>query len=260
MRISIITINYNNIDGLKKTMASVLNQTYGNIDYIVVDGGSTDGSKAHIESYQINVANWVSEPDKGIYHAMNKGITYSTGAYVLFLNSGDVLCNPNVLNEFVNHSKFHGDIVYGDYVFNHGEKQYPDHLTPLFFMKTSLPHQSTLFKKSVFEKMGGYDETYKFCADRDFYLKCYLSGQFIFTRVPIALTLFDLSGVSNNIEYIATKQQEDERLFKENFGVFYEDYKQNILQQKELNKLKRETIEGVLKRVKNKIMSICRLR
>lgn len=259
MRITVITINYNNLEGLKKTVVSVVEQTYTDLEYIVIDGGSTDGSAKYVENYHEDIAYWVSEPDKGIYNAMNKGIDKATGDYLLFLNSGDVLITPTVFDEFVNHSKFKGDIIYGDYVFKDGGKQYPDHLTPFFFMRTSLPHQSTLFHKSVFEKMGGYDETYKLCADRDFYLKCFLSGEFLFSRVPIALSLFDLSGLSNDLEYLEIKKQEDERLFKTNFGIYYEDYQQMIFLQKELNETKRETFNGILKRIKNKMISICRI-
>ncbi|MGK0307850.1 MAG: glycosyltransferase involved in cell wall biosynthesis, partial [Urechidicola sp.] len=100
MLISIITINYNDAVGLKKTMASVLEQTYEDIEYIVIDGGSTDGSKAYIELYHKDLAYWVSEPDQGIYHAMNKGIDQATGDYLLFLNSGDWLVDNFVIDKF----------------------------------------------------------------------------------------------------------------------------------------------------------------
>ena len=86
MLISIITINYNNVVGLKRTMSSVFEQTYKNIEYIIIDGGSTDGSKAYLQDHNQNIDYWVSEPDKGVYNAMNKGIKIASGEYVLFLN------------------------------------------------------------------------------------------------------------------------------------------------------------------------------
>src|SRR5688572_27521016 len=98
-KISIITINYNNLDGLKRTVDSVVNQTWQEFEYIVIDGGSTDGSGAYIESKSKHFHYWVSEPDKGIYNAMNKGIVKATGEYLLFLNSGDHFFNDTVLEK-----------------------------------------------------------------------------------------------------------------------------------------------------------------
>ena len=86
MKISIITINYQNLEGLKKTVQSVINQTYSNIEYIVIDGNSEDGTKEFLESQDSNIEYWISEPDKGIYNAMNKGILKAKGDYLLFLN------------------------------------------------------------------------------------------------------------------------------------------------------------------------------
>ena len=90
-KLSIITINYNNLEGLKRTVESVINQTSKEFEYIVIDGGSNDGSGAYIESKSEHIDYWVSEPDKGIYNAMNKGIAKASGEYLLFLNSGDHL-------------------------------------------------------------------------------------------------------------------------------------------------------------------------
>ena len=99
-KISVITINYNNCKGLQRTLRSVLSQTYPILEYIVIDGGSTDGSVEEIRKLESNIDYWVSESDKGIYHAMNKGIRKATGDYCLFLNSGDSLHDVNTLSEF----------------------------------------------------------------------------------------------------------------------------------------------------------------
>ena len=101
MKISIITINYNNIQGLKQTLFSVLEQDYNNIEYIVIDGGSTDGSKELLRAKSDELFYWVSERDKGVYNAMNKGIAQSTGDYLIFMNSGDVFFNKHVLSDFL---------------------------------------------------------------------------------------------------------------------------------------------------------------
>ena len=96
-QLSIITINYNNLAGLQKTFESVFNQTFQDFEYIVIDGGSTDGSKELIEQYHDKIDYWVSEPDSGIYNAMNKGIVRANGEYLQFLNSGDSLLGENIL-------------------------------------------------------------------------------------------------------------------------------------------------------------------
>ncbi|WP_179376469.1 glycosyltransferase family 2 protein [Winogradskyella wichelsiae] len=259
-KISIITINYNNKLGLNKTIKSVISQTYKNIEYIVIDGFSIDDSQSVLEAYKLDIDIAVCESDSGVYEAMNKGIKRASGDYLLFLNSGDYFSDEFALYNFLNHVEFKGDIVYGDYKFEKGEKRYPDYLTPLFFVKSSLPHQSTLFSKRVFEKMGGYDESYKISADRDFYFKCFLSGFFVFKHVPIALSYFDLTGISNNIEFNNIKILEDEKLFRRNLGVFYTNYKQMLVLQDEFNEIKKQTLRGVLKRIKDKIFIICRIR
>ncbi len=248
--LSIITINYNNREGLQKTMESVFNQTYMQYEYIVIDGGSSDGSIKIIEHFKSKLAYWISEPDTGIFNAMNKGIAQAKGEYLLFLNSGDCLTSATALDEFINHKNFQGDIIYGDYQFETGGKVYPEHLTPYYFMKSSLPHQSTMFHKRVFELMGGYDESYKMVSDRAFYLKCFLSRKFTFKHISFALTLFDLNGLSNNAEYKNKKFVEDEHMFQELYGVYYEDMKAIKKLNFQLYEAQRNTLSGILKRFK----------
>jgi glycosyltransferase involved in cell wall biosynthesis len=258
--LSVITINYNNKVGLEKTIQSVLSQTFKDFEYIVIDGGSTDGSKQYIESLNEFIYFWVSESDNGIYNAMNKGIKASQGQYLLFLNSGDVLNGSNSLEDFIRHQDFQGDIVYGDYKFEEGEKIFPDHLTPLFFIRTSLPHQSTLFKREVFDKMGMYDEQYKIVSDRTFYIKCFLSNKFVFKHINYPMTVFDLSGVSNDLSHKEKQVLENERMFQENYGIYYKDYKNMLSLQSQLNQARKESVSGIMKRMLNKIKKVCRIR
>ena len=119
-QISIITINYNNASGLEKTIRSVVEQTYNEYEYIIIDGASSDKSKEVIQEYQRYIDFWCSEKDSGIYNAMNKGIQKASGEYLLFLNSGDVLNNSAVLADI--HGFLSGeDFVYGDLVFVRGD-------------------------------------------------------------------------------------------------------------------------------------------
>lgn len=258
--LSIITINYNNCIGLEKTIQSIISQTFKDFEYLVIDGASNDGSLEVIQKNNTALHFSVSEPDTGIYNAMNKGIKASKGKYLLFLNSGDLLNGTSALNDFINHPDFSGDIIYGDYQFEKGNKVYPDFLTPLFFVRSSLPHQSTFFKREVFDKMGLYEEHYKIVADRAFYIKCFLSNQFVFKHILYSLSIYDLSGISNNAQYIEMQAKENERMFQEQYGVFYEDCKKMLLLQSQLNQAKRETISGVLKRILNKIKKVCHIR
>ena len=110
MRYTIITINYNNKEGLERTIKSTAKQTFKNFEYIVIDGGSTDGSVEVIKQYASEIDFWVSEKDNGIYHAMNKGVSHAHGDYLLFMNSGDTFHSPDVLNSV---AEYQEDIICG---------------------------------------------------------------------------------------------------------------------------------------------------
>jgi len=252
-KISIITINLNDKIGLDKTIKSIVNQTYQVIELLVIDGASTDGSLEVLNNYKENIDYVVSEKDSGIYEAMNKGVVKSTGKYVLFLNSGDVLNSNSAIEDFVNHDKFTGDIIYGDYKFEEGEKIYPDQITPFYFLKTSLPHQSTFFKRDVFDIIGLYDESYQISSDRAFYVKCFLSNQFKFQHIKYSLTLYDLKGLSNDTKYLELKKKEDQQIFEKYYGVFYQDYLNYLALQKKISIKKRNSLKGILKRIKNRL-------
>lgn len=251
--LTIITVNYNDATGLKKTITSVVSQSFTNFEYIIIDGGSNDGSVTVIEEFSDTLTYWVSEKDNGVFNAMNKGIKKANGTYIQFLNSGDVFTSPTALEDFIEHPNFEGDIIYGDYKFEDGEKIYPDSLYPAYFIKTSLPHQSTLFKKTVFDTMGLYNEDYVIASDRAFYIKCYLSNHFIFKHIPCFLVLFDKEGISNNPAFREKKEIEDETIFKQLFGEKYQEHKNQIALEKRLNRKKRNSLSGILKRVLNKI-------
>lgn len=255
--LSIITINYNDASGLEKTMESVIKQTFQDYEYIIIDGASTDSSLEIIQKKIEKIHYWSSEKDSGIFNAMNKGIKIAKGSYLLFLNSGDILNGLDALSDFISNPNFGGDIIYGDYKFLNGEKIYPDYLTPLFFIISSLPHQSTFFKKKVFDTMGFYDENYKISSDKAFYIKCFLSKEFDFKHINYPLTIFDLSGISNNPSYLENQISENEIIFQEYYGLFYEDYKQILNLRRELYVAKGQTIPGILNRITKKIKRVC---
>lgn len=254
--VSIITINYNNADGLLATINSVVAQSFRDFEFVIIDGGSSDGSKAIIEAHSEYFSHWVSEPDKGIFDAQNKGIAAAKGQYLLFLNSADCLYGADALKDFVQAPQFKGDIVYGDYMFQEGYKKFPDSLYDAYFYKTSLPHQSTLFKASVFEKMGGYDLQFPISADRAFYIKCYLSREFEFVHVPVFLTLFDLTGISNDPRFDQKKLEEDHKMLKACYGDLYQQVKEQVQLEQKQSRVPKYSAKGIFKRIKKRLRDL----
>ena len=175
MKYSIITINFNNKEGLRKTIESVINQTFRDYEYIVIDGGSTDGSIEVLKEYDKSIDYWVSEPDSGVYQAMNKGIVKATGDYLNFMNSGDCFYDKKVL-ETIESKNMSTDIIVGrDYHFDESRQKdfatiIPPRLSMLTFFHNTIPHQSSFFKKHLF-KGTLYDETLKNVADVKFYIQ-----------------------------------------------------------------------------------------
>jgi glycosyltransferase involved in cell wall biosynthesis len=213
-KLSIITINYNNKKGLEKTITSVVHQSFADYEYIIIDGGSTDGSVDVIKQYSDRVNYWVSEPDKGIYNAMNKGIRKATGEYCLFLNSGDKFTDKYILNKVFSIS-FSEDLVYGNTLYDNMCQSYPENISLTYLISKSLPHQSTFIKKSLFESIGFYDEENRIVSDWEFFLKAiqlhscsykYLSG--------ITISKLESPGISQQMKHITTRNAETEKVFK----------------------------------------------
>ena len=198
MRLSIITINYNNCDGLEKTIDSVVSQTFRDFEWIVIDGGSTDGSKELLEQHAGYFAYWVSEPDKGIYNAMNKGIDQTKGDYCLFLNSGDWLYNDTSLERCFAHD-FNADVMYGDCVFHYADHEskhhYPSNLTFEFLYRSSLAHCCSFIKRELLVKEH-YNEGYKIVSDLEFWVKLAFSSD-TFHHLDEFVSVFDTTGISS---------------------------------------------------------------
>lgn len=176
MKLSIITINYNNLEGLKRTYESVVSQICQDFEWIIIDGGSTDGSKEFIEEHQDKFAYWCSEPDKGIYNAMNKGIAKATGEYLQFLNSGDNLVDDNVIEEFLALDMKEG-LIAGDVMLDNSEdniKVHPDEEEMDFdYMRhDTICHQSLFIKRDLHALHGMYDEDLRIVSDWKFILEC----------------------------------------------------------------------------------------
>lgn len=199
MRLSIITVNYNHREGLRRTMESVISQTWKDFEWIIIDGGSTDGSKELIEEKQALLAYWCCESDRGVYHAMNKGIVKAKGTYLYFLNSGDVLYDKLSLEKiFQNESSLNADVVYGNAMKIENEQErlwkFPTHIDLEFLCIGNICHQS-MFIKSTVLKETGYDENFKIYADWARWIQLCLDGG-TFQYVPIVVCGYEMGGLS----------------------------------------------------------------
>lgn len=206
-KISIITVNFNNLSGLKKTIQSVKKQSYTNYEYIIIDGGSTDGSKEYIETEQDIISYWVSEKDNGIYDGMNKGITHATGEYLLFLNSGDYFVSSDTLFKVFNSHNYIEDLIIGRqyYINNKGRistchKIKKEDLNDTYFWSNTLPHQATFIKKDLFFQIGKYEQNYKIIADWVFWYKSIIKGHASYKISNTFISYMEQEGISSNIQ------------------------------------------------------------
>lgn len=215
--LSIITVNYNNAQGLDKTIRSVKNQTCSDFEYIVIDGGSTDNSLSVIKEHSQSITYWVSEPDRGIYHAMNKGIMASNGEYLQFLNSGDWLTSESVLKKIFE-SGLNEDIIYGDVNYESGDGRFEparigkeDKITLAYFYRHMFPHQASFISKKLFS-MDLYDENLKIIADWKFFIDRIIMKNCSIRKLNFPVVNYDMSGISSQEKYLALHNNEKQKV------------------------------------------------
>jgi glycosyltransferase involved in cell wall biosynthesis len=257
LKLSIITINYNDLEGLKRTLESVVNQTWQEFEYIVIDGGSTDGSAAYIESQSEHIDYWVSEPDQGVYYAMNKGIKVATGEYLLFLNSGDVLYNDNVLLATKKSLLLDMDIVYSD-LWIVGEQgkgfrnRYPDFIDFPFLKQTSLGHPSTFMKKELFQTYGLYRTDLKIVSDWAFFVKVLGRHKVSQCKVDPIIATFYEGGLSTATVYQQQHVEERKIVLIENFDLYDASFDEFIVKFEQQKELVNQLDQGIEILVTNK--------
>lgn len=234
MKLSIITINYNNLAGLRKTVESVFAQTYRDFEYIIIDGASTDGSREYLNSIQTDhsqadnrLANLhiVSEPDTGIYNAMNKGVRAAAGEYLLMLNSGDFLIDNQVVERIL--PELDGtDIVQGNILMENAngtlkrDRGYgKSEISFLEVIGGHFLHQASFIKQSLHIQYGLYDETYRKSSDTYFYWRVLGFGNATFRYVDMDVANFDTHGISHDPKWTAIDKEEDARWYRENFPI-----------------------------------------
>lgn len=229
MKISIITINYNDKLGLEKTIESIVSQTYSEYEFIVIDGDSNDGSKDIIANYNSRIDFWVSEKDSGIYNAMNKGIKKANGDFVIFMNSGDTFCNENVLKNCILEINTDFDLFYGDAYFitkNETVKvEYPDKLSFHFFTINSLCHQACFIKRSLFYDIFFYNENFKIISDWEFMIYIICNKNIKYKHLNQFITNYDYEGISSKPETIELIKKETKIVMETYFPAFIDDYK-----------------------------------
>ena len=249
MRLSIITINRNNATGLEKTLQSVAAQTFKEFEYIVVDGASTDGSVEVIKKYEPRFTHlkWVSEPDTGIYNAMNKGIRMASGEYIQILNSADGLASEEVTERMLRALEEKGcpSILYGNMIkcFTDGRKMVDkcfagQEITMLGMFTGTLNHDPAYIRRDLFDKYGYYDESLKIVSDWTWYLQAIILGEEKPQYADLNITLFDMTGISETNKELdkVERKQVLEHMFPKAILADYERFSFPIDQMKRLQR------------------------
>ena len=219
--LSIITICYNIKDEIERTCKSIVNQTWQDFEWIVVDGGSTDGTIEVLKKYQDRMTVFISEKDKGLYNAMNKGIVHAQGEWLNFMNGGDEYAVTDALERVFKDKQYERNILQGeeerfnpDGTFFH-VWHYKKPITKYTFLKYSMAHQSAFYRRSLFEKYGLYDESYKYCADTEMNIRLTAAGEQV-ELLDFIVGRFWLNGVTMKPE-----NKEPRRLEHERFNSIY---------------------------------------
>lgn len=234
LKISIITITYNNLIGLCRTAESVLSQTITNFEWIIVDGASTDGTQVYLQNIR---QQWqgrpeylqiISEQDSGIYNAMNKGIRLTHGEYLQFLNAGDYLTSPSILEQICS-LPIAADVIYGNRIdiYSTGETkkhQMPTQITAYFLWHSMISHQASFIRRTLFDTVGLYREDLKYASDWEFFLKAFVQHNATSEYVDLDIVYFDKGGRSSNMANRMEMIAERKRVFAETLPYLVTDF------------------------------------
>ena len=207
--ISIITIALNADQYLEQTIQSVLNQTYKSIEYIIVDGGSTDRSLEIINKYKKHIDHFISEKDEGIADAMNKGVALATGDYILFLHADDYFHHNTSLEKACDFLEESVDILACNIQFGKELKKVEPRGFNFWFNFKGMPHQGILCRKSIIKRLSGFDTEFKICMDYDLLFRAYKCGAKL-KKVPVVLTVMRDTGISSRQDWQSLKYRFDE--------------------------------------------------
>lgn len=221
--ISVITVTYNAAKYLEQTIQSVLNQTYKNIEYIIVDGGSTDRSLEIINKYKHRIDYFVSEKDDGIADAMNKGVALAIGEYVIFLHADDYFENDSSLEKALEFLEEKTDILACNIEFGKQLKIYkPRGFSFWTNFKQGICHQGTFCRRLLIEELNGFDKQFRIAMDYDFFLRAYRNRARL-SKAPVVLTVMRDTGISSRRDWENLKKRFDEerRVHEKNCMSFF---------------------------------------
>lgn len=269
MILSVITICFNDVDGLKKTLASVASQTSLEFEHVIVDGGSTDGSADVVREYAESAlypVRWVSEPDKGIYNAINKGMRMSSGEYIQVLNSGDIYASNDVVERMMEALQKNDNLefLYGNMIRRHpdgtvdGKSGEVSYSLRQYFVST-MNHDCCWIHRSLFDRYGYYDESLRIVSDWKWFLSAIGLGDVRPVYVDIDVTIFDLTGISER--NLKLRNEERRRVLEELVPpAVLADYDKHAFDMAQMDKLREHpwayrlvwTLERILNRIDNK--------
>jgi len=246
-KFSIITVCFNEAGSIRDTCESVCSQTFADFEWIVIDGGSTDGTLDILAEYKSQISCLISEQDSGIYHAMNKGVSFATGEYLVFMNGGDCFFDAEVLATVAEAQQ--KDVIFGDTVSLTYEgatkrRRFSGLGSPRLFLqkKRMMPHQASYIKRELFERHGGYNESYVIAGDYDLFVRFLSIGRASCVHIDKPLAVFAEGGLAGRPEMNALRRAENHRVRFEYFPRY------------------RFSLKGLLYQMGYKILGCCRIK
>lgn len=224
-KFSIITVCLNEGEAIRDTCESIVTQTNRDFEWIVIDGGSTDGTLKILEDYEETINFLMSESDHGIYDAMNKGLRRAEGEYVIFMNAGDCFAGLDVLARV---SAFFGsDMLVGNLFLNENGQVYksPDHISKNYLLQNMLPHQAAFFKRSLFDKFGHFDTSYHIAGDYEMFARLLQSNEVSYRHIQEKIAIFEGGGISANVKHRSLRKLENHRVRWRYFPVYRHSFK-----------------------------------
>lgn len=216
--ISVVSVSYNCVGDVDRTVQSLLAQTFADYEYIVIDGLSTDGTMGKVREYEdcFSDITIISEKDKGIYDAMNKAVIIAAGEYIFFLNMGDVLYDSNTLKNVAGYLEGGRDLYYGNIIWGDKRLEYPEKLGSLFFLREKMVCHQAIFARTQLLKERLFDLTYEICADRDWLSEMIRTGK-SYQHMDLFIVFYDINGKSGNYKNYSA---DSVRIIRKDYGFW----------------------------------------
>ena len=227
-KISVITVCFNASKLLPKTIQSVVDQTYANIEYIIIDGASNDNTKEIVYNHAPDVSLFLSEPDNGLYYAMNKAILKAKGEFIIFLNAGDYFVSKDVLDFLISKIKnkpaeiFYGKIIWNSCIDKNIISSEHNYLKKNWhLLKDNFPHPATIYRRCVFDKIGLFDTRYSIMADYELNLRALIKFKLTFEYLSFITTVFFTDGISNSHYTTILRENENKKIREQYFDLTF---------------------------------------